>query len=106
MNTQNNVITTQNNVIITNADTLLDAIRGEIKKAIAEVRQEEKEGKEYVYGLDGIAKLFGVSKVTASIYKRTFLAEAILQRGRQIVCDVEKAKRLFNESRDTNFFEL
>lgn len=97
---------TQNNVIITSADNLLEAIREEIKKAIAEVRQEEKEGKQYVYGLDGIANLFGVSKVTASIYKKTFLAEAISQRGRKIVCDVEIAKRLFNENKDTNYFDL
>lgn len=97
---------TQNNVIITSANNLLEAIRAEIKKAIAEVRQEEKEGNQYVYGLDGIAQLFGVSKVTASIYKKTFLAEAILQRGRHIICDVEKAKRLFNENKDTNYLEL
>lgn len=57
---------------------------------------EEKTGKRYVYGLRGISELFNVSIVTAQKYKNTFLAPAIIQRGRKLVTDVDKAMELFN----------
>jgi len=49
----------------------------------------------YVYGIAGIAQLFGVSKPTAQRYKATFLQPAIMQCGRKIVTDAAKATELF-----------
>lgn len=97
---------TETNVIITNGTELLQAIRNEFRTALAEVQTEQKEGKKYVFGLNGIAELFGVSKVTATQYKNTFLAGAISQRGRKIICDVEKAKRLFAENKKEEYFNI
>ncbi|MCC8071786.1 MAG: DUF3853 family protein [Bacteroidales bacterium] len=51
--------------------------------------------KEYVYGLRGIANLFGISNKTAQTWKKTFLAAAVTQRGKTIITDVEMARRLF-----------
>lgn len=58
--------------------------------------EERKTGRRYVYGLRGISELFNVSIVTAQKYKNTFLAPAIVQRGRKIVTDAAKAMELFN----------
>lgn len=58
------------------------------------------EPKKYVYGLKGIRDLFNVSHVTAQRYKDTILADAVSQQGRVIVVDVEKAMRLFKESKN------
>lgn len=54
-----------------------------------------KKEKHYVYGLDGIKKLFNVSHLTAWKYKETIIREAVSQNGRVIVTDVEKAMELF-----------
>lgn len=51
--------------------------------------------KRFVYGLRGIANLFGVTTRTALTWKDSFLAEAVTQRGRTIVTDVDKAMSLF-----------
>lgn len=53
---------------------------------------------QYVFGLDGICKLFGVGKCTAIRYKETFLKPAISQRGRKIMVNREKAMELFKEN--------
>ncbi len=66
-------------------------------------RQEEDEevivrdAERYAYGLQGIMRLFGVSHSTAQVYKKTFLAPAITQRGRKIVIDKVLARALFAE---------
>lgn len=52
---------------------------------------------EYVYGLDGICKLFKVSKQTAQKYKDTIISDAVIQQGRKIIVDVEKAMELFQK---------
>lgn len=62
------------------------------------VRDEKPEPKQYVYGLAGIRKLFGVSHVTAQRYKDGILRDAVSQRGRVIVTDVEKAMELFKNN--------
>lgn len=54
----------------------------------------------FVYGLRGIRELFGVSHPTAQKYKNTFLAPAIMQRGRKIVVDVAKAIELYRSNTD------
>lgn len=50
----------------------------------------------YVYGLAGIQELFGVSHTTAQKLKDGILAPAVIQNGRKIVVDREKAIELFN----------
>lgn len=55
----------------------------------------------YVYGLQGICDLFGVCKTTAMLYKNTFLAPAVSQRGRTIVVDADKALQLFARQGET-----
>ena len=57
----------------------------------------KRESKEYVYGLRGIRDLFNVSHATAQRYKDTFLKDAIIQRGRKIMVDVQKAFELYNQ---------
>ena len=49
----------------------------------------------YKYGLKGIREIFNVSHATAQKYKNTFLKDAIIQHGRKIIVDVEKALELF-----------
>lgn len=58
---------------------------------------QNRESKEYVYGLRGIRELFNVSHATAQRYKDTFLKDAIIQRGRKIMVDVQKAFELYNQ---------
>ncbi len=72
---------------------------GEFKEVMmglgAQKPKEEEKPHTYVYGLDGICKLFGVCRTTAQTYKDTFLKDAIQQHGRKIVVDVELARDLF-----------
>lgn len=51
----------------------------------------------YVYGLKGIRELFGVCHAKAHQLKETVIKEAVMQNGRKIVVDVNKALELFNE---------
>lgn len=51
----------------------------------------------YVFGLRGIAELFGVTVPTAQEYKNTWLQPAVMQRGHKIITDANKAIELFNE---------
>lgn len=57
---------------------------------------EHYDSKDYAYGLNGICELFGVSKNTASKYKNTWLAPAVMQRGNQIIVNRKMALELFN----------
>lgn len=81
------------------AFTVLEEYRQDIEQRKA---QEPETTGEVVYGLRGIMDLFGVSPKTACIYKKTFLREAVSQRGRKIVTDVTKARRLFDQYRAAN----
>ena len=72
---------------------------GEYRELMSEMgsvkpKEEDKE-KTYVFGIEGIMKLFGVCRSTAQTYKATFLKDAIEQHGRKIVTDVDKARVLF-----------
>ena len=58
-------------------------------------RQTEQKTSRYVYGLQVIRDIFGCSHATAQRYKNTFLRDAIIQNGRKIVIDVDKAMLLF-----------
>lgn len=66
--------------------------------------KEEVKEPTYVYGIEGIMKLFGVCRSTAQTYKATFLKDAVEQRGRKIVTNADKAMILFR-TRDYNFDE-
>lgn len=57
-------------------------------------------GKEYVTGLSGIRRLFGVSHPTAQRFKDTFLKPAISQVGRVITVDVAMARDLFDKYKE------
>lgn len=52
-----------------------------------------------VYGIKGIEELFGVSHKTAQRLKDHDIKQAVVQNGRMIVVDVDKAMRLFNKKR-------
>lgn len=62
------------------------------------VRVQESE-KRYIYGLRGIRQLFNVSHATAQRYKDTIIKDAVLQQGRKIIIDADKAMELFNNWR-------
>lgn len=76
---------------------------------MARGRQKKIAASEYVlsgdklprvlYGLEGIMRIFGVSKATASRYKNTILKEAVAQRGRVIVVDTAECLRIFGKMR-------
>lgn len=53
--------------------------------------------KKYVYGLKGIRELFKVSHATAQKYKDTVIKDAIIQHGRKIIVDADKALELFSK---------
>lgn len=60
--------------------------------------QTEKPSKEYVYGIAGIAKLFGCSISTANRIKASGKIDlAIKQSGRKIVVDANYALELFGK---------
>lgn len=55
----------------------------------------EPSSKKYVYGIDGIAKLFGCSKPTANRLKKSKKIDAaITQIGRKIIVDADLALKL------------
>ena len=72
------------------------------REAIAAVRDQidtgetPASGKRYVFGIRGISSLFNVSLPTAQRYKDTFLKPAVIQRGRKIMVDADKAIELYN----------
>lgn len=78
-----------------------EAARAALDTRNARAEEKATPGKRYVYGLRGIRNLFNVSHPTAQRYKSTFLAPAIMQRGRKIMVDVEKAMELYNDHKQT-----
>ena len=85
------------------ADDLRSAINDAVEKAIGASRQvEQRELPKHVHGLQGIADLFGVSRVTAQKYKNTWLADAVSQQGKVLLTDTDKAIKLFKENQETD----
>ena len=75
-------------------------LRDILKGGMANVQQSPivlTSDKEYVHGISGIARLFGVSTVTAQHYKNTFLRPIVKQNGRKIILDKDRAMELFHE---------
>ena len=59
------------------------------------------DGKKYAYGISGICDIFGRSKPTAQRIKRSgVIDEAIIQSGRTIVIDRQKALALVKEDNE------
>jgi hypothetical protein len=57
-------------------------------------------GKNYVYGIRGIAKLLGCSQSSANRIKKTgIIDKAIIQNGRKIIVDSELALELIKKSK-------
>ncbi len=65
------------------------------------------QAKRFVYGLKGIAEIFGCSVPTANRIKASgAIDEAITQIGRKIIVDASMALELVNKQRATNYDEL
>lgn len=72
----------------------IELLKREQKPAIVEGYKNDSFEK-YVYGIAGIAKLFGCSKTTAQVIKSSGrIDEAITQVGRTITVDSQKALEL------------
>lgn len=89
----------------------VDELRQLLREVTREVLAEEKgkgaqrpttppSARRYVYGIDGIASLFNVSHPTAQIYRKTFLEPAVMQHGRKIITDADRAIELYNEHKN------
>ena len=63
------------------------------------VAATEQSPKNYVYGLRGIQDLFQCSHTQAQRYKDGLLKPAVIQSGRKIIVDADKAMELFNQNR-------
>lgn len=75
---------------------LLDLVEKKIKdQPLEPVETIAPPGKKYVYGLSGIADLFGCSKTQAHRIKKSGKIDgAITQTGRLIIVDADKALKL------------
>ncbi|MDR1459701.1 MAG: DUF3853 family protein [Bacteroidales bacterium] len=66
-----------------------------IEDPIVKIVDTTADDKRYVYGLSGIAKLFGCSKTTANRLKQSGkIDQAIFQYGNKIIVDADKALAL------------
>ncbi len=87
-------ITDNTPIVMLTVGQLKAVIRQEI--AQSELNQEKKqEVVKYAFGLRGIRDEFNVSHATAQKYKDGILKDAVMQNGRKIILDVEKARVLF-----------
>lgn len=74
----------------------MELLNEQKQESTAEVKYDDQK---YVYGLAGIASLFGVSKVTAwKIKSSGKIDKAISQTGRTIVTDRELALKLIQKN--------
>lgn len=84
---------------------------GQLRELISEFFSNEPcpvetEKKNLVYGLRGIMSLLHCSHTQAQRYKDGILKDAVLQYGRKIVVDADKALALFKESSSNKCFWL
>lgn len=71
---------------------LLDAVEERVKETLAGKTQHNEKKKRYVYGLKGLAQLFGCSKTTASRIKTSGkIDKAITQVGALLIIDADLA---------------
>ncbi len=76
---------------------LLDQRLGQIIKNGQSRQENPASTSRLVYGLRGIQQLFGCSHKTAQYYKDHIIQDAVLQNGRKIVVDADKALELFKK---------
>jgi len=99
MTSKKNIVMTQP---ITNDTPLALLTVGQLKELIQQPAESEKVNRidttgqtRYVYGLNGIADLFGCSIPTAARIKKSGkINDAITQIGRKIIVDADKALEL------------
>lgn len=73
---------------------LQDLIYETVNRSIAKVNTNSNE-KKLVYGIDGIAELFGCSRTKATEIKQSgIIDKAVIQIGRKITVDAEMALKL------------
>ena len=93
-------ITDDTPIVMLTLGQLKEALREILTPATTPTRNEEQTERycsnEYVFGLQGICDLFGVSKNTAIKYKSTWLAPAVKQRGQKIIVNRKMALELFD----------
>lgn len=74
---------------------LKEVLDGEYTQSNQNLKEPLMDDKKLVYGIRGIANLFNCSISTANrIKKRGVIDEAIIQHGRTIIVDAEKALEL------------
>lgn len=82
---------------------LLDAVEDRVKETLAGKPKTDDTKKRYVYGLKGLAKLFGCSKTTASRIKTSGKIEkAITQIGALLIIDADLALELAGKETGNN----
>ena len=75
---------------------LVDILDSRQPKIVSEIVENERNDPKYVYGISGLAKLLNCSKTHVGRLKsRGIFDEAIIQNGRKIIIDSEKAIELF-----------
>lgn len=85
---------TKKRVIDLTLGELLDAIDERMNAALQK-QDEPRDEKRYVYGLNGLAELFGCSKTTASRIKSSGrIDDAITQIGALLIIDADLALKL------------
>lgn len=90
---------TKKRVIDLTLGELLDAIDERMNAALQK-QDEPRDEKRYVYGLNGLAELFGCSKTTASRIKSSGrIDDAITQIGAILVIDADLALKLAGDKK-------
>jgi hypothetical protein len=80
----------QSDYILINRNELADLVTKTVRDALQQKR--------LVYGINGIAQLFGVSRTMANNIKRSgVINRAIKQRGRTIITDADLALELWGQ---------
>lgn len=86
-------INDQTPIVMLTVGQLKEMLREEFHKQ--ETIQKDYTTPKYIFGLKGIREEFNVSHSTAQKYKNTILKDAVIQHGRKIIIDVEKARLFF-----------
>lgn len=77
---------------------LVDILDSRQPKTEKEIEKTDESKTKYVYGLSGLASILGCSKNHAGKLKSTgVFDDAIIQNGRKIIIDSEKALELFKD---------
>lgn len=81
---------------------LLDAMEERMKAVWGNAAEPEESGKQYVYGLKGLARVLGCSKTTAARLKASGdYDDAITQIGALLIIDADEVLRIARERKRT-----